>query len=63
MFSAFAEKLAYNSCMASQFPTAVFEMRPTRRKASAFERVRTKAERVFWSHLASVRVEAEQIVD
>ena len=48
--------------MAGQFLTAVFEMRPTRRKAAVLERVRAKAERVFWDHLASVRAEAEQIV-
>ena len=39
--------------MAGQFLTAVFEMRPTRRKAAVLERVRAKAERVFWDHLAS----------
>ena len=48
--------------MAGQFLTAVFEMRPTRRKAAVLERVRAKPERVFWDHLASVRAEAEQIV-
>ena len=48
--------------MAGQFLTAVFEMRPTRRKAAVLERVRAKSERVFWDHLASVRAEAEQIV-
>ena len=47
--------------MAGQFLTAVFEMRPTRRKAAVLERVRAKAERVFWDHLASVQPEAEQI--
>ena len=48
--------------MAGQFLTAVFEMRPTRRKAAVLERMRAKSERVFWDHLASVRAEAEQIV-
>ena len=49
--------------MAGQFLTAVFEMRPTRRKAAALERVRAKAEHVYWNHLAAVRTEAEAIVD
>jgi hypothetical protein len=39
-----------------------FEMRPTRRKAAVLERVRSKAERVFWDHLTSIQAEAEQIV-
>jgi hypothetical protein len=35
-----------------QFLTAVFEMRPTRRKAAVLERVRRTAEDVFWTVLA-----------
>jgi IS605 OrfB family transposase len=44
-----------------QYLTAVFEMRPTRRKAAIMERVRREAEDVFWSVMAPAnRAAAEQ---
>lgn len=47
--------------MSGQFLSAVFELRPTRRKAATLERVRAAAERVFWSVLATERPPAEAI--
>jgi hypothetical protein len=35
--------------------TAVFELRPTRRKAAALERVRAAAEAIFWQVIAAHR--------
>ncbi len=46
-----------------QFLTAVFEMRPTRRKAAALERVRAKAEDVFWDVMAKSRPSADAAVE
>lgn len=44
-----------------QFLTAVFEMRPTRRKAAVMERVRQSAEDVFWTVVSPAnRTAAEQ---
>lgn len=46
-----------------QFLTAVFEMRPTRRKAAVMERVRKAAEDVFWSVLSPTnKAAAEQAI-
>jgi IS605 OrfB family transposase len=47
--------------VASQYLTAVFELRPSRRKAVALERVRASAESVFWSVLATAQPEADRI--
>jgi hypothetical protein len=41
-----------------QFLTAVFELRPTRRKAGALERVRDAAETVFWESLGRAEASA-----
>ncbi|WP_404924936.1 zinc ribbon domain-containing protein [Nisaea sediminum] len=48
--------------MAGQYLTAVFEMRPTRRKAAVLERVRSQVEEAFWSILEEVRADAEGII-
>ncbi len=45
-----------------QFLTAMFELRPSRRKAAILERVRSIAEDVFWSTLETHREIAEQAV-
>jgi hypothetical protein len=45
-----------------QFLTAVFELRPSRRKAAAMERVRAAAEDVFWQVLDQHRPMAEAAV-
>ena len=44
-----------------QFLTAVFELRPTRRKAAALERVRAPAEAVFWEVMATLRPSFESL--
>ena len=41
-----------------QFLTAVFEMRPTRRKAAALERVRAANEEAFWEAMEGARDQA-----
>jgi putative transposase len=43
--------------------TAVLELRSTRRKAAAMERVRATAERVFWAILANQQTTAEAIAN
>jgi IS605 OrfB family transposase len=47
--------------MGSQYLTAVFELRPTRRKAAALERVRATAEAVFWQILAGAKAQADTV--
>lgn len=47
--------------MAKQYLTAVFELRPTRRKAAALERVRAQAESVFWTVLSEERDRADAL--
>ena len=42
-----------------QFLTAVFELRPTRRKAAMIERIRASAEDVFWDVMARLHADAE----
>ncbi|MFM8239430.1 MAG: hypothetical protein ACKOAW_03825, partial [Actinomycetota bacterium] len=44
-----------------QFLTAVFELRPSRRKAAALERVRAAAETVFWQQLDRYRARADEV--
>lgn len=44
-----------------QFLTAIFELRPSRRKAAAMERVRYDAEDVFWSVIDELRFRAEAV--
>ena len=44
-----------------QYLTAVFELRPTRRKAAALERVRATAEAVFWQVLDASRARADVV--
>jgi hypothetical protein len=44
-----------------QFLTAVFEMRPSGRKAAALERVRAAAETVFWQQLDRYRTRADEV--
>ena len=51
--SVFVATSVYTFWMAGQFLTAGFEMRHTWRKAAVLERVRAKAEWVFWDHLVS----------
>jgi IS605 OrfB family transposase len=49
--------------MAGKYLTAVFEMRPTRRKAAVMEHVRRTAEEVFWSVMAPAnKAAADQAV-
>lgn len=48
--------------MVSQYLTAVFELRPSRRKAATMERVRASAEDVFWSIIGTLRTQADTIV-
>ena len=43
--------------------TAVFELRPSRRKAAAMERVRASAEAMFWRVIATHRGSAESVAD
>jgi IS605 OrfB family transposase len=45
----------------TQYLTAVLELRPTRRKAAALERVRAAAEAVFWQVLDASRVRADVV--
>ncbi len=40
----------------SQYLTAVFEMRPSRRKAVVLERIRSKAEDITWAVIENARV-------
>ena len=47
--------------MSGQYLTAVFEMRPSKRKAAVMERCRSTAEAVFWSFLSGRRNEADRI--
>lgn len=47
--------------MAGQYLTAVFKLRPSRRKAAIMERVRAKAEEIFWNVLAQQRPRADAI--
>ncbi len=47
--------------VSSQFLTAVFELRPTRRKAAALERVRAAAEGVFWQTIGAIRARADAV--
>lgn len=44
-----------------QFVTGVFELRPTRRKAAALERVRFAAEDAFWAAIDILRNRAEAV--
>ncbi|MBM3741031.1 MAG: transposase [Acidobacteria bacterium] len=44
-----------------QYLTAVFELRPTRRKAAALERVRATAEAIFWNQLERHRATAMEL--
>lgn len=48
--------------MIEQFLTAVFELRPTRRKAAVLEYVRATSERVFWETMAEVQAAADAAV-
>jgi Putative transposase DNA-binding domain len=45
-----------------QHLTAVFEMRPTRRKAAALERARAASERLFWDQLDTIRDQADALI-
>jgi IS605 OrfB family transposase len=47
--------------MGKQFLTAVFELRPSRRKAAAMERVRSAAEGIFWEAVAAEKDRADAI--
>lgn len=47
----------------TQFLTAKFKLRPSRRKASALERVRAAAEMAFWAEMRAIEEAAKQIVD
>ena len=49
--------------MAGQYLTAVFEMRPTRRKAAILERVRAETEVAFWTALEGGQKKADAIAD
>ncbi len=46
----------------TQFLTAVFELRPSRRKAAVLERVRAASEAAFWETMASCRPVADGAV-
>ena len=48
--------------MAGQYLTAVFEMRPTKRKAAILERARSQYEEVFWSMLEDRQADADAII-
>jgi len=47
--------------MAGQYLTAVFKLRPSRRKAAIMEKLRAKAEDVFWDILAQKRPRADAV--
>ena len=47
--------------MAGQYLTAVFKLRPSRRKAAIMEKLRAKAEDVFWDILAQKRPRADVV--
>jgi IS605 OrfB family transposase len=49
--------------MPRAFLTAVLELRPSRRKAAALERVRAEAEDVFWRVLSDARCRADHWVE
>lgn len=49
--------------MSEQFLTAIFELRPSRRKAAILERVRSVAESAFWTALEKTRALAETAID
>ena len=46
----------------TQYRTAVFELRPSRRKAAALERVRSGAEAAFWDCMEGLRAKADGVV-
>ena len=48
--------------MEGQYLTAVFEMRPTKRKAAILERARSQYEEVFWSMLEDRQADADGII-
>ena len=49
--------------MAGQYLTAVFEMRPTKRKAAVLERARAQAEALFWKFLEDNETEGKEIAN
>ena len=49
--------------MAGQYLTAVFEMRPTKRKAAILERARAQAEANFWKFLEDNETEGKEIAN
>ena len=49
--------------MAGQYLTAVFEMRPTKRKAAILERARAQAEALFWKFLEDNETEGKEIAN
>lgn len=49
--------------MAGQYLTAVFEMRPTKRKAAILERARSQAEALFWRLLEDNETEGKEIAN
>ena len=49
--------------MAGQYPAAVFEMRPTKRKAAILEPARSQAEVVFWRLLEDNETEGKEIAN
>jgi IS605 OrfB family transposase len=51
-----------NEITMPEFLTAVFELRPSRRKAAAVERVRATAESMFWDAVGKLRNPADAIV-
>ena len=49
--------------MAGQYLTAVFEMRPTKRKAAILERARAQAAALFWKFLEDAETEGKEIAN
>ena len=49
--------------MAGQYLTAVFELRPTKRKAAILERARVQAEALFWKFLEDNETEGKEIAN
>ena len=49
--------------MAGQYLTAVFDMRPTKRKAAILERTRAPAEALFWKFLEGNETEGKEIAN
>ena len=49
--------------MAGQYLTAVFGMRPTKRKAAILERARAQAEALFWKFLEDNETEGKEIAN